>query len=69
MLYLLSKKHSEMLILDEPLGKRFHKEFGGAKKGEFVTIIGVVLCVAMLSISYRALKAAHTNPVDTIKYE
>jgi putative ABC transport system permease protein len=30
------------LGLNEPIGKRFVKEFGGAKKGEFVTIIGVV---------------------------
>jgi len=30
------------LGLSDPIGKRFHKEFGGAKKGEFVTIIGVL---------------------------
>jgi putative ABC transport system permease protein len=30
------------LGLTDPLGKRFHKEFGGAKEGEFVTIIGVL---------------------------
>ncbi|NIM90225.1 MAG: FtsX-like permease family protein [Candidatus Aminicenantes bacterium] len=30
------------LGLSDPIGKRFYKEFGGAKKGEFVTIIGVV---------------------------
>ncbi len=30
------------LGLTNPIGKRFHKEFGGAKKGEFVTIIGVI---------------------------
>ena len=30
------------LGLTDPIGKRFHKEFGGAKKGEFVTIIGVL---------------------------
>ena len=28
------------LGLKNPIGKRFIKEFGGAKKGEFVTIIG-----------------------------
>jgi len=30
------------LGLEDPVGKRFHKEFGGAKPGEFVTIIGVL---------------------------
>lgn len=30
------------LGLTDPVGKRFHKEFGGAKEGEFVTIIGVL---------------------------
>jgi putative ABC transport system permease protein len=30
------------LGLKDPVGKRFHKEYGGAKEGEFTTIIGVV---------------------------
>lgn len=30
------------LGLTEPVGKRLHKEFAGAKEGEFVTIIGVL---------------------------
>jgi putative ABC transport system permease protein len=30
------------LGLDNPIGKRLDKEFGGAEKGEYVTIIGVV---------------------------
>ncbi|MCK4782445.1 MAG: FtsX-like permease family protein, partial [Desulfobacteraceae bacterium] len=30
------------LGLADPIGKRFYKEFGGAKEGEFSTIIGVV---------------------------
>ncbi len=30
------------LGLEDPIGKRFDKDFGGAKKGEYVTIIGVV---------------------------
>ena len=30
------------LGLEDPVGKRFHKEFGGAKPGEYVTIIGVL---------------------------
>ncbi len=30
------------LGLSEPVGKRLHKEYGGAKEGEFVTIIGVL---------------------------
>jgi putative ABC transport system permease protein len=30
------------LGLEDPIGTRLDKEFGGAKKGEFVTIIGVV---------------------------
>lgn len=30
------------LGLKNPVGSRFHKEFGGAKPGEFVTVIGVL---------------------------
>ena len=35
----------------------------------FVAAALAVLSVAMLSISYQVLKAAHINPVDAIKYE
>ncbi|MCP4727354.1 MAG: FtsX-like permease family protein, partial [bacterium] len=38
------------LGLTEPLGKRFHKEFGRYKEGDFVTIIGVVK-----DINYQSL--------------
>ena len=39
---IINETAARKLGLDEPVGKRFHKEFGGAKKGDFVTIIGVV---------------------------
>ncbi len=32
----------EFLGLTEPLGKRFHKDFGEYREGDFVTVIGVV---------------------------
>jgi putative ABC transport system permease protein len=38
----INQKAVKELGLTDPLGKRFIKEFGDAKKGEFVTIIGVL---------------------------
>jgi putative ABC transport system permease protein len=38
----INESAAENLGLDDAVGKRFRKEFGGAKEGEFVTIIGVV---------------------------
>jgi putative ABC transport system permease protein len=43
------------LGLQDPIGKRFHKEFGGAKPGEFVTIIGVLKDFHFLSLHYPIL--------------
>lgn len=40
------------LGLEEPVGKRLHKEFGGAEPGEFVTIIGVVEDIKFLSLHH-----------------
>jgi putative ABC transport system permease protein len=40
------------LGLTDPVGKRFHKEFGGAKEGEFVTIIGVLKDFHFNSLHY-----------------
>jgi putative ABC transport system permease protein len=41
------------LGLTDPVGKRFHKEFGGAKEGEFVTIIGVLKDFHFNSLHYE----------------
>jgi putative ABC transport system permease protein len=38
----INERAARDLGLSEPLGKRFHKTFGGGKPGEFVTIIGVL---------------------------
>jgi putative ABC transport system permease protein len=43
------------LGLKEPIGKRFHKEFGDAAEGEFVTIIGVLKDFHFLSLHYEIL--------------
>jgi putative ABC transport system permease protein len=43
------------LGLKEPIGKRFHKEFGGAKEGEFVTIIGVLKDFHFQSLHHEIL--------------
>ncbi|MFC2165046.1 ABC transporter permease [Acidobacteriota bacterium] len=43
------------LGLNDPIGKRFDKEFGGAKKGEYVTIIGVVKDYHFLSLHHDIL--------------
>ncbi len=37
--------------------------------GIFVATIAVVLVIAWLSVSYRALKAARVNPVQSLHYE
>ncbi|MCP4726833.1 MAG: FtsX-like permease family protein, partial [bacterium] len=46
------------LGLTEPIGTRFHKEFGDYKKGDFVTVIGVVK-----DINFHAL---HLNVMPMI---
>jgi putative ABC transport system permease protein len=38
----INRTAARELGLTEPVGKRFHKQYGGAKEGEFVTIIGVL---------------------------
>ncbi len=38
----INERAARELGLAEPVGKRIHKEFRGAKEGEFVTIIGVL---------------------------
>ena len=43
------------LGLKDPIGQRFVKEFGGAKKGEFVTIIGVVKDFHYFSLHHTIL--------------
>jgi putative ABC transport system permease protein len=43
------------LGIKDPIGKRFVKEFGGAKKGEFVTIIGVVKDFHYFSLHHEIL--------------
>lgn len=49
----INETAARKLGLDEPLGKRFHKEFGGAKKGEFVTIVGVVKDIHFHSLHHE----------------
>lgn len=41
------------LGLKEPVGKRFYKEFGNAKEGEFVTVIGVVKDIHFQSLHQK----------------
>jgi putative ABC transport system permease protein len=43
------------LGLTDPVGKRLHKEFGGAKGGEFVTIIGVLKDFHFNSLHFEIL--------------
>ncbi|MDH4198407.1 MAG: ABC transporter permease, partial [Candidatus Aminicenantes bacterium] len=38
----INERAAKELGLSDPVGKRIHKDFGGAKEGEFVTIIGVL---------------------------
>ncbi len=38
----INETAAKELGLTKPIGKRFHKEFGGASEGEFVTIIGML---------------------------
>ncbi len=43
------------LGLKEPIGKRFHKEFGDVAEGKFVTIIGVLKDFHFLSLHHEIL--------------
>ena len=36
---------------------------------QFVLPIGVVLAIAVITISFQVLKAARRNPAETLKYE
>lgn len=51
----INETAAKMLGLTDPVGKRFHKEFGGAKEGEFVTIIGVLKDFHFASLHYEIL--------------
>jgi putative ABC transport system permease protein len=43
------------LGITDPIGKRFHKEFRRTKKGEFVTIIGVLKDIHFMSLHWEIL--------------
>lgn len=49
----INERAVKELGLIEPVGKRFHKEFGGAQEGEFVTIIGVLKDFHFNSLHYE----------------
>jgi putative ABC transport system permease protein len=51
----INETAAKELGLTDPVGKRFHKEFGGAKEGEFVTIIGVLKDFHFNSLHYEIL--------------
>ncbi len=51
----INEKTARELGLADPVGKRFHKEFGGAKEGEYVTIIGVLKDFHFFSLHYEIM--------------
>ncbi len=51
----INERAARELGLSDPVGKRFYKEFGGAKEGEFVTIIGVLKDFHFASLHYEIL--------------
>ncbi|MGD9346397.1 MAG: ABC transporter permease [Candidatus Aminicenantes bacterium] len=51
----INERAIKELGLTDALGKRLHKEFGGAKPGEFVTIIGVLEDFHFNSLHYEIL--------------
>jgi putative ABC transport system permease protein len=51
----INERAVKELGLTDALGKRLHKEFGGAKPGEFVTIIGVLKDFHFNSLHYEIL--------------
>ncbi len=51
----INEKTARELGLTDPVGKRFHKEFGGAKEGEFVTIIGVLKDFHIFSLHHEIM--------------
>ena len=50
---IINKTAVKKLGLINPIGTRFYKEFGDAKKGEFVTIIGVVKDIKFSSLHHE----------------
>jgi putative ABC transport system permease protein len=51
----INERAVKELGLTDAVGKRLHKEFGGAKPGEFVTIIGVLKDFHFNSLHYEIL--------------
>jgi putative ABC transport system permease protein len=51
----INEKAARELGLTDPVGRRFYKEFGGAKEGEFVTIIGVLKDFHFSSLHHEIL--------------
>ncbi len=51
----INEKAARDLGLSDPVGKRFHKGFGGARLGEFVSIIGVLKDFHFFSLHYEIM--------------
>lgn len=51
----INETAAKALGLSEPLGARFHKTFGGAQPGDFVTVIGVVKDFHFASLHYEIM--------------
>jgi putative ABC transport system permease protein len=51
----INERAAREMGLSDPVGKRLHKEFGGAQEGEFVTIIGVLKDFHFASLHHEIL--------------
>ena len=62
----INRTAARELGLAEPVGKRFHKQYGGAKEGEFVTIIGVLedFHIASLHTGVRPMILRPLSPAE-----
>jgi putative ABC transport system permease protein len=62
----INRTAARELGLAEPVGKRFHKQYGGAKEGEFVTIIGVLedFHIASLHTDVRPMILRPLSPAE-----
>jgi putative ABC transport system permease protein len=64
----INERAARELGLSDPVGKRLHKEFGGAKEGEFVIIIGVLKDFHFASLHHEILPML-LRPLSPVDWE
>ena len=64
----------EYFFMGEEVSRYSERKRAGLRKGNiglsaFILAALIVLVIALLTVSYQAIKAARANPVDALRYE